>query len=252
MGDIKKYMFNTSSVEIFAVTEATGIRDLSQYLIVVRQSHRPTRYYQFNDGYHPYRLAFDCQRGVMSIATAMGTFEKKLADIGVQVSARYDPNATPAPVQIPGLDCNEVESVPLTKAKARFTYAGRLYNSDYAFGEWTSKDIDGNMLTMGDVNKYLFKTSSVEILALDGTTTSINDNTYLIVVRQSHQPTRYYQFNDGRFPHRLTFDCQRGVVSIATQQGIIEKQFAAIGVHVSAHFDPNATPTAVQVPGVGQ
>merc|ERR1712190_35838 len=228
-GDVNKYRFETSSVEIFALSDSVADE---KYLIVVKQSHQPTRVFQFNDGMHPYRLEFDCQREVMSISTQQGTFDKKFAAIGVKVSERYDP----APVQVPGLNCNEVMAVPLTKTEARIEYDGRAWNSDYAFEGSSRTYPNGDMILSGGVNEYRFKTSSTEIFAL---TEAKNRDKYLIVVRQSHQPTQYFQFNDGMQPYRLAFDCQRGVVSIATLQGTLEKKFAAIGAHVSAGLNCN-------------
>merc|ERR1712190_452404 len=92
-GDFSKYVFKTSSVEIFAVGAATSNDD--RYAIVVRQRHQPTRHFLYSDGNYPRRLIFDCQSGGVTIVTEKGTFTKAFASIGLHASATATPSAMP-------------------------------------------------------------------------------------------------------------------------------------------------------------
>jgi len=223
VGGLQKYRFETSDVEIFALTAPKNGRG---YLVVVVQPGWPTRHFSFNDGKYPYNIAFDCLREVVSIATQTGVHEKKFADIGIQASATALTTPTPHPTSPFGsIDCNVGVSVVPTKIE--MSAHGVVWKSDFTEG---MLEIEGVQRYVGGLKKYRFETSDVEIFALAAPQ---NRASYLVVVVQPGWPTRHFSFNDGRYPYNIAFDCQREVVSISTQTGVREKKFADIGVQVS-------------------
>merc|ERR1712050_725993 len=122
-----------------------------------------------------------------------------------------------------------------------------LWNSDFTE---TKLELDGVLRDVGGLKKYRFATSTVEIFAL---TAAEDKNGYLIAVGQNGWPTRYFSFNDGKYPYNIAFDFQRGVVSFATQEGMREKKFSDIGIQVSGHctMAPTAMPTTAPTSPLG-
>jgi len=135
-----------------------------------------------------------------------------------------------------------------TKTKAMFEYES----------EKNKTGLDPNVaypfVHRGDINKYMFETSSVQMFALDGTT-STGVQRIVIVVSRSRLPSQYIEFDyemwikpygvvhfPSLVPLRLEFDCQGEKVGLVTERGTIRWDFAYFGLRVSSQYDPSATP----------